>query len=883
MKQVKRSLFKKYWFTFFLSQIFFGFLGLPSSSLYAQFSSRSPAENGEEPIQNGSTEEELEDLSPPMEQNIEESVTREDQQFFGRSSSGSFSGGALNSSSSKGNQEQKYVNLNPETAFGPEVITSFDFPNADIMDLTKHMQKLTGINLILDKEVKGKISIMAPTPITVGDAWKAYLTALNLNGLTLVKSGAFYKIINSRDIRYTPSSIYTGQYTPDTENYVMRIISLKNVSSAEISRSFRPFMSRFGRIIDIKQTNTVIIHDTGMNINRLMKLIKFLDVPGHDETLQIIKVQHSSAQEIAGLLDKILKGQGANRFRNASSSRDAINVSKIIAEPRTNSIIAMANSDGAKQLRELIAKLDVKMTQSRDGQIHVYYLNYGDSETLSKTLSSLVSSSMSNRSRLSPRIDGGRSELFANEVKITSDKSNNALVVMASPTDYLTIKRIISKLDIPRDQVYVEGMIMETQVNDGHSFGVSILGAYGTGNAQRAGFAPSGSQDLVSLLTNNITNLSGLFIGGGAGKKISYTQGGQTVTINSVNALIKAIATDNQTNVLATPQILALDNEEAVFEVGETVPTLIRETAANGSSITSVKEQKVALTLKITPQINKVTRVIKLKINHKIDDFSDRATGAGEGVGTTTRQAVTTVLIRDRDTLAMGGLMRDKNVMTESKVPLLGDIPVLGWLFKQKSKSTSKVNLLFFLTPKILVPYEKTAATHLKDLINRRSAHLKDVYGDKDPFNVTMKGLYDKAKKQEEGPLFDQQHVEMYKKENENSSGVDPSEATKQEELLDPKYQDVLQTLEQKQNPNAPTLQTKTEPLPVSSPEKNASSPASATSPETTNSAPTADGEPSIVPEADSSEQPHAELADDPLAGEPIIDLTQDGGNDGGE
>ena len=207
-------------------------------------------------------------------------------------------------------KDSRYVNLNPETAFGPEVVTSFDFPNASLVDLTKHMQKLTGINLILDKDLKGKVSIMAPSPITVGDAWKAYLTALNINGYTLVKSGAFYKIVNARDIRYTPTKIYTGNYTPDTENYVMRILPLKNIDSTEVTRSFRPFMSRYGRIIDIKQTNTIIVQDTGSNINRLVRLIQFIDVPGHEETLQIIPVRYSSAQEIAKLLDQILKGGG---------------------------------------------------------------------------------------------------------------------------------------------------------------------------------------------------------------------------------------------------------------------------------------------------------------------------------------------------------------------------------------------------------------------------------------------------------------------------------------------------------------------------------------------------------------------------------------------
>ena len=176
----------------------------------------------------------------------------------------------------------KYVQLNPETAFGPEVVQNFDFPDADILELTKHMQELTGINLILDKDVKGKVSISAPTPITVGDAWKAYLAALNMAGYTLVKAGAFYKIINARDVRYVPTKIYTGGYTPDTEAHIMKVMTLRHVDAAEISRNFRPFMSRYGRIIDLKQTNTVIISDTGSNIARLVTLIKFLDVPGFE-------------------------------------------------------------------------------------------------------------------------------------------------------------------------------------------------------------------------------------------------------------------------------------------------------------------------------------------------------------------------------------------------------------------------------------------------------------------------------------------------------------------------------------------------------------------------------------------------------------------------
>lgn len=701
--------------------------------------------------------------------------------------------------------DKKYVNLNPETAFGPEVVTSFDFPNVSILDLTKHMQKLTGLNLILDKDIKGKISISSPTPITIGDAWKAYLQALSINGYSLVKSGAFYTIVNNRDIRYSPTTMYTGTYTPNTENYVMQIIPLKYVNSREVANSFRPFMSRYGRIIEIKQTNTVIVQETGTHINRLMKLIKFIDIPGHEESLQIIKVRNSSAQEIANLLDKILKnGSGTSGVPRAattssSSSSSQSNISRIIAEPRTNSIIAMANSDGAKELRSLIEKLDVKVVAAGTGQIHVYYLNYGDSEALSKTLSSLVGNApraggAGGLTRFTSPNSGAATSatLFNSEVKITSDKENNALVVTASPTDYETVKTVIAQLDIPRDQVYVEGLMMETQVSKGQSFGISLIGAYGSGGSQKAGYG--NTSDLLSLMTNNITNLSGLFVGGGVGRKVDLkTPDGNTIQVNSVNGLITAIAQNAGTNVLATPQILTMDNVEGAFESGEQVPTSEITNATNGTSQTTTKLQKVALTLKITPQINKVTRFVKLKIDQKIEDFSNRTLTANPtgGAATVIRSLATTVVVRDKDTIAMGGLMRDKETNTINKVPLLGDIPVLGWLFKNTTKSVEKVNLLFFMTPKILASYEKTNSENVKDLLNRRQAHLKNVVGDDDAFATTVKGLYDKAKKQGEGPLYDSTDSNKYKDRNE-ASGVDALEGSV------PDYQDIIQKAENK-------------------------------------------------------------------------------------
>ncbi len=681
--------------------------------------------------------------------------------------------------------KKEYVNLNFETAFGPEVVTSFDFPDADILDITKFMQKLTGINLILDKDVKGKVSITAPTPITVGDAWKAYLTALNMSGYAMVKSGAFYKIINARDLRYTPTKIYTGTYTPDTENFMMRVITLKNISVKEISRNFRPFMSRYGRIIDIEQTNSIIIADTGQNINRIVKLIKFLDVPGYEEGLHIIPVKNSSAQEIAKLLDQlVLNNKSTSRSKrssrgSSSSSGAGENISKIIAETRTNSIIALANAQGALELKALIKKLDVQAVSQASGRVHVHYLRFGDAEELSKTLSSLVSGATAkgDTKAVTRFTSGGALDnaVFSSEVKITADKGNNALVVTASPTDWLTLKDVISRLDIPREQVFVEGLILETNVTKGREFGTSYVGAYGTGAVERMGFGNgSDDGDLTSILTGNVTNVSGFFAGLGVGgtRTITLPTGG-TAEVNSVSMLLKVLSSNSKTNVLATPQILAMDNTEASFEVGETVP-ITSTTTTNGASAQSFSQQKVALVLKLTPQINKVTRFVKLKIDQRIDDFASverAANNAAGGVSTTTRSAVTEVMVRDQDTIAMGGFMRDKTTETLSKVPLLGDIPVLGWLFKQKGRTINKVNLLFFITPKILSSYEDTAATNTRDQIARRGKDIRKILVGEDPYEELLTDLDRKLEEQEKGPLYNLSSSAKYRQEND-SGGI---------------------------------------------------------------------------------------------------------------
>jgi len=487
-------------------------------------------------------------------------------------------------------------------------------------------------------------------------------------------------------------------------------------------------------------------------------------------------------------------------------------ISRIIAEPRTNSIIAMANAEGAKQLRELINKLDVKLISSGSNRVHVYYLNYGDSEELSKTLSSIVSGnaptggSTGGASRFTSFSGGGENPIFSAEVKITSDKNNNALVVTASPTDWLTLKDVIGRLDIPRDQVYVEGLILEANVTKNQGFGVEYVGAYGQGNVQRTGFTTkdSASSGLLGLLTSGVPQSLGGFIAGlgfGPTRTVTTTTAAGTTTtkVNAVNALIKAIATHSSTNVLATPQILALDNTEATFEVGDTVPVSNSTIATGGVQAFSTTQQEAKLSLKITPQINKVTRFVKLKINQKIDDFkSEESPSQSGGRPTTTRSAVTEVMVRDRDTIAMGGLLRDRELVTNNKVPILGDIPVLGWLFKNKTKQVEKVNVLFFMTPKILSPYAKTASANTKDILERRNQGMKHMFteDEKDPNKKMTDDLNKKLDNQIAGPLYDLSDAEHYKNLNKVDIGPDENALEEGSDIDTPDYQEIIKSVQ---------------------------------------------------------------------------------------
>ncbi len=660
------------------------------------------------------------------------------------------------------NQKMPPLRIDDETAEGSkDLVTDFNFPDADILDIAKTLGKLTGKNFILDKDVKGRITIISNSPITVGEAWKVFLTALDINGFALIPSGKYLRIARQRDARDKQLKTYTGDFSPDTDALITRVFPLKYISAEEVARTFRSFMPANARIIPYEQTNTVIVTDTGSNISKLSKMLEILDVEGYDAGIEVVPVKYASAAELSKLIDALIPGtsttsttggSGMPRFGGSSGSKFGARKTKeggiintVIPDERTNTLIIHANTKGADQVRELVAKLDQKLpTSTGGGKVHVIYLQFADAEQLANTLNNFSSQSSTGAGR--PPGMGSSSgssgtgtnpnsaSLFEGAIKISPDKATNALVVTASPSDFVTVNRVINRLDIPRDQVYIEVVIMEVSVGSNFNFSSNIL------SLPSLIGSITNKDDLASIISGSGTGIpmagaNGAVIGFPLGNPTSVTINGQTTTISSVQGLIKAIQGNTSSNVLATPQIIALDNSEANFESAEKIP-LLTSTAIQGAGVsTSITKESVAVSIKIKPQINKMSNFIKLDVTTKLGDISSRALPSavqGQAFATLDRTAQTTVVVGDSDTVVLGGLIRDKQADTVNKIPILGDIPLLGWLFKSKITSVEKSNLLIFMTPHIVRQYEKIRAI-LDRKLKDRDDFIETNAGGEDP------------------------------------------------------------------------------------------------------------------------------------------------------
>jgi general secretion pathway protein D len=637
-------------------------------------------------------------------------------------------------------------------------------PDSELHDLVAWISGMTCKRFIITGTIRApKVTLVSPTPITPREAYRAFLSALNAMGLTVQPAGRYLKIIEIQNAAPKPvATCPPGRTCPTDDRVVTQLLRLKHVEPDDVANVLRNLTK--GSIITYGPTNLLIITDSGSNIRRLRKIIRSLDVEAEDEKIWIVRVKHADAPELAEKLLEIFPAAESNQGSKASRSRrvrrrrrrrrrrkvpkktlvsvkgsgGGLAVSKIIADERTNVLIIVADERSYLRVRALIRKLDIPVAGGEE-RVHIIALANADAQELAATLGGLTGGGSgrraSRRGRASRRRrssrrrgrrssrrgrSGGAVNLFEGEVQVTEDVSTNSLIIVASMKDYLQLMKVIKKLDQPRRQVFVEATILEVALSKSRELGLSFHGGLPIGSGDDQSLLLGGNNATKSIFLDP-ASLMGLAVGlrGPELQNAESLLGVPGISFPSFGVFFQALQSNNDVNIVSSPHILTTDNEEAEISVGENVPfqssisgmpnlgglsgaTGNQGTAGLGAGFMpfqSIQRQDVALTLKITPHINE-SDYVRLEIDQEINEV--KSIDPVVGPTTTKRKVKTVVVVKDQQTVVIGGLITEKVKESVQKVPLLGDIPILGYLFKNKTRTTEKTNLLIFLTPYVI-------------------------------------------------------------------------------------------------------------------------------------------------------------------------------------
>lgn len=591
-------------------------------------------------------------------------------------------------------------------------LVSIDFNNVDIGVFVKFISDLTSKNFVVDEKVRGKVTIISPGKITVAEAYRVFLSVLEVYGYTTVKSGQITKIIPSPDARgkniktrLEEEAGYAG------DDVVTQIIPLRYADPDEIKNLFTPLISKSSLIQAYGPTNTLIITDVQSNIRRLLNILKAIDITGVGQQIAIIPVENASAVKLVTLLQTIFQSnqRGGRRPPRVGNNSGGIT---FVADERTNTIVTLASEGEIDNIRQLVKSLDQE-TPKGQGNINVYYLEHATAEDVAKVLMDIPQKGAA----VDPKAPGKpTAPVVSDKVRIAADKATNSLIITADLEDYMVLEAIIKKIDIPRAMVYLEALIMEVNATKNFAVGTEWqIGDDGEHDGKQymmgGAFRKSTGSQLPTLLDiNNLdsSNLSSITEASVplSGSGFSLGIFGEMLEVGGVkfptiNAVVNAYKEDSDVRILSTPQVLTTDNQEAKIYVGKNVPFQTQASVSNsalGDVYNSYEYKDVGKTLKITPQISKdrmVRLVISLEITSLAGTSTDRPT-------TYKRTIDTTAIVQDGQTVVLGGLIDDTESASHYKIPCLGDIPGFGLLFGSKATSFDKSNLYIFLTPRVI-------------------------------------------------------------------------------------------------------------------------------------------------------------------------------------
>ncbi|MDA8413180.1 MAG: type II secretion system secretin GspD [Desulfobacteraceae bacterium] len=585
----------------------------------------------------------------------------------------------------------------PALAAGKGVVLNFN--EVDISTMVKFISDLTGRNFILDDRVKGKISVFSPSKLSNEEAYNVFVSVLELKGFRVVQTGKVGKIVPSAGAKQDGFSLLpSGQQAPINENYIAQVNKLENISAQEALAFLQPMISKDGHISAFGPGNLLLMVDSSLNIRKLQAILQTIDTERSREGLEIIYLKYASAESAAATVKQWLSGNETARPAGQPATAVSATTGSVLADVRLNALLVFGNDNVKASVRELVAKLDVQPPEA-SSKVNVYYLENTDATEMAKVLDGVVKGISAQATATGqPGAAAPQTSPFeSGKITITPDKASNSLVIMASLNDYNNLTQVIKKLDRRSKQVFVQVVIAEVSLDKTRDLGVQtgavaagVLGKYLQGGGLYDPFGAFGQ-----ILGSSSASNTGLGISSLIGNQLTNNPKPVTAV-----ALLQALDTNGLVNVLSTPNILTSDNKEAEIKVGENVPLVGSTTQSTFGTTQAVERKDIGINLKIKPQISE-GNYIRLDINQEISAVK-ASKGQAIDLVTTTRSAKTSIVVKDNETVVIGGLIQDQENETISKVPFLGDIPGLGWLFKTTNKSRSKTNLMILLIPHII-------------------------------------------------------------------------------------------------------------------------------------------------------------------------------------
>lgn len=577
----------------------------------------------------------------------------------------------------------------------------FNFQDADIQAVIKTISQLTGRNFLIDPRVKGKVTIISAKPVSTGAAYQIFLSALKAQGFTAVQGpGGIVKVLPEMDAKQG-APVTPDQRKPGfSDTLVTQVVPVENGSAAQMLPLLRPLMAPGGLLTVYVPANTLVITDYADNVRRLLDVIDRLDQPGNAQ-VTIVPLQHASALDIAQLLTR-LSAAGSPTQQPGVPAGEPSRVT-VVPDMRTNSLLIRTDNPGRlEQIRALIEKLDVDAKGG--GTTHVVYLRNASAKTLATVLRGLLAGEAHAQT---PAAGAAPAAQGAQASTIEADEASNALIINAPDAIYNNLRAVIQRLDLRRAQVFVEALIAEVSSNRAAELGVQWAAARPAGGGTIGGVTnfPLTNNGLASIAQNPLSLGAGLSVAY-LGRQITLPSGQQ---ITGLGALARALAQDSKTNILSTPDLLTLDNEEATIVVGQNVPFVTGSYAQTGATtpvttvnpFQTIERKDVGLTLKIKPQISE-GGTIKLQIFQEVSAIAPATTTQAADLITTKRSLQTTVLVDDGSTVVLGGLIDDNVQEATQAVPILSKIPLIGGLFKYRQQQKVKTNLMVFLRPIIV-------------------------------------------------------------------------------------------------------------------------------------------------------------------------------------